>query len=180
MHMNEQPNPATQRLDRRRFLAGVAGVASAAALAQIPADRAVAGQRPGDNPFTLGVASGDPTATGVVLWTRLAPRPFEPGGGMPDRRVTVDWQVARDERFRHVVRSGTAWALPELAHSVHVEVSGLQPDRAWFYRFRSGGETSPTGRTRTTVPAGANGGALAFAFASCQAWDQQSTFPAAA
>jgi alkaline phosphatase D len=171
MVMNEQPNPATQRLDRRRFLAGVAGVASAAALAQIPADRAVAAQRHHDDPFTLGVASGDPTATGVVLWTRLAPRPFEPGGGMPDRRVTVDWQVARDERFRHVARSGTAWALPELAHSVHVEVGGLQPDRAWFYRFRSGRDTSPTGRTRTTVPAGANGRSLAFAFASCQAWD---------
>jgi alkaline phosphatase D len=60
----------------------------------------------GEYPFKLGVASGDPTATGVVLWTRLAPQPFEPGGGMPARRATVQWQVASDERFRRVVRDG--------------------------------------------------------------------------
>jgi alkaline phosphatase D len=154
-----------QNVDRRGFLAGVAGVA---ALAAATAGHAEASTRRTDFPFTLGVASGDPTATGVVLWTRLAPKLFEPGGGMPDRKVTVDWQVAADERFRRVVRSGTAWAPPRFAHSVHVEVEGLAPDREWFYRFRYGGHVSPVGRTRTAPVVG---GALAFAFASCQAWD---------
>jgi alkaline phosphatase D len=154
-----------QNVDRRGFLAGVAGVA---ALAAATAGHAEAATRRTDFPFTLGVASGDPTATGVVLWTRLAPKLFEPGGGMPNRKVTVDWQVAADERFRHVVRSGTAWAPPQLAHSVHVEVDGLAPDREWFYRFRYGDHLSPVGRTRTAPLVG---GALAFAFASCQAWD---------
>jgi phosphodiesterase/alkaline phosphatase D-like protein len=95
----------------------------------VPVGRATAEPRPagGDYPFRLGVASGDPTADGVVLWTRLAPQLFEPGGGMPSRRVAVGWQVAGDERFRHVVRRGRTWALPELAHSVHVEVDGLRP-----------------------------------------------------
>jgi alkaline phosphatase D len=108
---------------------------------------AMATPRPanGDYPFTLGVASGDPTATGVVLWTRLAPRPFQPRGGMPDLPVPVRWEVARDERFRQVVRSGSALALPQLAHSVHVEVDGLEPDREWFYRFRYRLDDSPTG-----------------------------------
>ncbi len=152
--------------DRRRFLAGVAGVVGAAALATLPAAAQAAPRS--DYPFTLGVASGDPTATGVVLWTRLVPKLFEPGGGMPDRPVTVDWQVAADERFRRVVRAGTAWALPRLGHSVHVEVDGLAPDREWFYRFRLGHDTSPVARTRT-APVG--GGSLAFAVASCQAWD---------
>ena len=118
-----------RNVDRRGFLAGVAGVA---ALAAATAGQAEATTRRTDDPFTLGVASGDPTATGVVLWTRLAPRLFEPRGGMPDRKVTVDWQVASDDRFRRVVRSGTAWAVPGLAHSVHVEVDGLAPDREWF------------------------------------------------
>ncbi|MFC6014994.1 alkaline phosphatase D family protein [Plantactinospora solaniradicis] len=160
-------------IDRRRFLAGVAGVAGAAALAQLPVDRAVATPRPGGGnyPFTLGVASGDPTATGVVLWTRLVPRPFEPGGGMPGQGVPVQWQVARDERFRHLVREGTAWALPQLAHSVHVEVDGLRPDGEFFYRFRYRHDVSPTGRTRTAPSAQAAGGSLAYAFASCQSWD---------
>jgi alkaline phosphatase D len=171
--MTSQPPSATASIDRRRFLTGVAGVAGAAALAQLPAEEAAAAPRPanGEYPFKLGVASGDPTATGVVLWTRLAPQPFEPGGGMPARRATVQWQVASDERFRRVVRDGTAWALPRLAHSVHVEVGGLRPDRDWFYRFRYRHDTSPTGRTRTAVPAGVKAGSLAFAFASCQAWD---------
>jgi alkaline phosphatase D len=152
-------------LDRRRFLSGVAGVA---ALATVTAGEAAATTRPVAYPFTLGVASGDPTATGVVLWTRLAPAPFERGGGMPDRRVSVEWQVAEDERFRRVVRRGVAWAPPELAHSVHVEVEGLTPDREWFYRFRYRGDLSPVGRTRTTPT---HSGSLAFAVASCQAWD---------
>jgi alkaline phosphatase D len=69
-----------------------------------------------------------------------------------------------------VVRSGTAWALPELAHSVHVEVDGLQPDREWFYRFRYQLDVSTVGRARTAPAPGTPGGALAFAFASCQAW----------
>src|ERR1043165_14495 len=73
-------------------------------------------------PFTLGVASGDPLPDGVVLWTRLAPKPLD-GGGMPMANVNVDWEVARDSRFSAIVQKGTAIARPELGHSVHVEVS---------------------------------------------------------
>jgi alkaline phosphatase D len=97
---------------------------------------------------------------------------------MPTVPVPVCWQIARDERFRHVARSGTAWALPQVAHSVHVEVGGLQPDREWYYRFRYRHDVSPTGRTRTTPRAHSGGGTLAFPFASCQAWDQRLTFAA--
>ena len=84
-------NPGQSTLERRRFLAAVAGVAGLAAAAQVPVGRAVAAPRleGGRYPFTLGVASGDPTPTGVVLWTRLAPRPLQPGYGMPHVRVPV-------------------------------------------------------------------------------------------
>ncbi|WP_223397294.1 alkaline phosphatase D family protein [Nocardioides rotundus] len=159
-------------LDRRTFLASLSALAGTAAAAQLPVDRGNAAPPPkgGGYPFRLGVASGDISSTGAVLWTRLVPELFEPGGGMPRRKVPVQWQVSTNESFRGIVRSGSAWALPELAHSVHVEVDGLQPDREWFYRFRYRGDVSPVGRTRTAPAASASGGALAFAFASCQAW----------
>src|SRR5436309_902892 len=81
------------------------------------------------NPFTLGIASGDPAPDGFVIWTRLAPQPLEPHGGMAMSMMPVRWEVASDEQFRTIVAKGEAPARPELAHSVHVEVSGLQPDR---------------------------------------------------
>src|SRR5258706_12019550 len=86
------------------------------------------------DPFTLGVASGYPLPTGVVLWTRLAPAPLIPGGGMPREPVTVEWEVASDERMATIVRRGTTTAVPEWAHSVHVEVDGLEPGRWYWYR----------------------------------------------
>src|SRR5690606_13945714 len=99
-------------------------------------------------PFSLGVASGDPRSDSVVLWTRLAPEPLD-GGGMPWEPVEVRWQVAADENMKRVVRTGTTIANPDWAHSVHVEVDGLQPDRWYWYQFKAGAEVSPIGRTRT-------------------------------
>ena len=88
------------------------------------------------NPFTLGVASGDPWPDSVVLWTRLAPAPLEEGGGMAHAPVTLLWEVAADEDMFRLVQSGEVIALPEEAHSVHLELRSLEPGRAYFYRFR--------------------------------------------
>ncbi|MEO9323561.1 alkaline phosphatase D family protein [Nocardioides sp. C4-1] len=156
---------------RRTFLRSVGTVAGLAAVGLHPLDHAMAGPgRPRGNPFTLGIASGEPRAHGVLLWTRLVPEPLCPDGGMPARPSAVQWQVAADRHFRRVVRSGSARALPELAHSVHVEVDGLAPDREWFYRFRWAGHLSETGRTRTAPRADARVGRLDAAFASRQSW----------
>jgi alkaline phosphatase D len=151
---------------RRTFLstlsqAGTAGLAPALVGRRLP------------DPFELGVASGDPIADGVVLWTRLAPRPLaEDGhGGMPAGDVDVEWQVAEDERFRRVVRTGRAVARSDSAASVHVEVTGLQPGREYFYRFRAMGHLSPVGRTRTAPPAGTMP-PLTFAAVSCSHYEQ--------
>ena len=119
------------------------------------------------SPFSLGVASGDPTSDGFVLWTRLAPDPLN-GGGMPPAAVAVTWEIASDEGMRRVVRRGTATATADWAHSVHVEVGGLEPARWYWYRFRAGDADSPVGRTRTLPRAGASVDRLRFAFASCQ------------
>jgi len=119
--------------------------------------------------FTLGVASGDPLADSVILWTRLAPRPLE-GGGMPAVDVPVRWEVAADERFRKVVGQGTATATARFGHSVHVDAQRLEADAEYWYRFRVGDVESPVGRTRTAPGAGAARRQLDFLFASCQDW----------
>ncbi|MFJ7147728.1 alkaline phosphatase D family protein [Streptomyces sp. NPDC100445] len=157
--------------DRRRFLTAGAAVLGAAASAQLwlPGTARAAGAPLPDGVFTLGVGSGDPLPDGIVLWTRLAPDPLA-GGGMPDAVFPVEWEIAEDERFRRTVRRGTAQAGPELGHSVHVDVRGLRPDRAYWYRFRAGDQLSPTGRTRTAPHPHRRGGSLRVALASCQNW----------
>ncbi len=122
-------------------------------------------------PFTLGVAAGDPSADGFVLWTRLAPDPLEPHGGMPLAPVEVEWQVASDAAMRDVVQKGTALARPELAHSVHVEVAGLEPGRPYWYRFTIGRERTTIGTARTLPAAGAAIDRARFAVAGCQQWE---------
>ena len=122
-------------------------------------------------PFTLGVASGYPTAGGIALWTRLAPDPLE-GGGMPPEAVEVRWEVAEDEAFRKVVRKGAAPAMPANAHAVHVEADGLAPAREYFYRFLAAGEASPVGRTRTAPEPGRGDERMKLALASCQQYEQ--------
>ncbi|MFJ4519768.1 alkaline phosphatase D family protein [Streptomyces sp. NPDC088810] len=157
--------------DRRRFLTAGAAVLGAAASAQLwlPGTARAADTPLPDGVFTLGIASGDPLPDGIVLWTRLAPDPLN-GGGMPDAVFPVEWEIAEDERFRRTARRGTAEARPELGHSVHVDVRGLRPDRPYWYRFRAGGQLSPTGRTRTAPHPHQRGGSLRVALASCQNW----------
>ncbi|MGW4367143.1 alkaline phosphatase D family protein [Nocardia takedensis] len=159
----------------RRHLLRLGTAASAAVLAGAVTGASAphpAPRRLGD-PFSLGVASGDPAADGVVLWTRLAPDPLAPDGlgGMPLAPVSVDYELAHDEAFRRVVTRGSVLATRELGHSVHPEIHGLQPDRWYFYRFRAGTAVSPVGRTRTAPALGAATERLRFAFASCQSWN---------
>lgn len=123
------------------------------------------------NPFSLGVASGDPASDGFVIWTRLAPDPVN-GGGMPDAAVEVEWTIAEDEHFRKIVQRGLALAQPEWAHSVHVEVAGLKPRRWYWYRFRVADVQSPVGRSQTLPMPDAKLDRLRFAFVSCQHFEQ--------
>ncbi|HCX79972.1 MAG: alkaline phosphatase [Curvibacter sp. RIFCSPHIGHO2_12_FULL_63_18] len=119
-----------------------------------------------DNPFALGVASGSPTHNSVVLWTRLVTEQAPSLGP-----VTVRWEVAHDAEFRRPVQSGQAQALPALAHSVHVEVQGLEPDRWYHYRFMLGAAVSMVGRTRTFPAPDAAAHRLRLGYASCQHWE---------
>jgi alkaline phosphatase D len=159
-------------MDRRRFMQFSGALAGAALFTQYRGDLARAAAPLGGYPFTLGVASGDRRPHGTVLWTRLAPDPLVPGGGMPNSRLPVRWRLARDPGMRWEEQRGVALATPELAHSVHVELGGLRPDREYYYyQFAYRDEVSPVGRTRTARSRDARVNSLAFAFASCQAWD---------
>ena len=157
-------------LDRRSFVLATSSLAAAA----LWSSRAVGAvtQRPkfSSYPFALGVASGDPSPDGMVLWTRLAPSPLD-GGGMNDDQIEVSWMVAEDEAMTKVVKKGKMTARPDWAHSVHVEVEGLWPDRWYWYQFKAGSEVSQIGRTRTMPLPGAMPDRLRFAFASCQHYE---------
>ena len=159
-------------MTRRAFVAGTTSFAAAALLscARVTGVVTTAPRFPA-YPFSLGVASGDPTPDGVVLWTRLAPEPLVPGGGMPRAAVQVAWQLAEDEAMSRVVKSGHVVANPQWGHAVHVEVDGLQPDRWYWYQFKAGTEVSRKGRTRTLPAADAMPERLRFAFASCQHYE---------
>ncbi len=118
------------------------------------------------DPFTLGVASGDPLHDRVILWTML-----RPGEALPDGDVEVEWEVGTDAGLRDIVASGTATAVAALGHSVHVDATGLEPDTEYHYRFRAGGYETAPARTRTFAAPGTTPERFTFAFSSCQNWE---------
>ncbi|HLS85276.1 MAG TPA: alkaline phosphatase D family protein [Burkholderiales bacterium] len=146
---------------RRSFLQGLAALAVSSPLAE---PRAQGAAEPPADPFGLGIASGYPGPRGVVLWTRLV-------GAVSASPVTVRWEVAADEGMRRVVAGGETVAEPQWAHSVHVEVDGLQPDRWYWYRFRTREAESAIGRTRTAPAPGTPAARLRFAVAACQQYE---------
>jgi alkaline phosphatase D len=176
-------------IDRRTFLTGVVATALAAGCSgdggegdaptgvvgeDVPPETAVdMPPLPSSLPaelFALGVASGDPLPDSVVLWTRLVNDPLAADGGLPDQPLPVRWEMAASRAFDDVVASGDVVAEPALAHSVHVDASGLEPGRWYWYRFSVGGSVSPLGRTRTAPAPGDGVDRLRFAMASCQSY----------
>ncbi len=166
------PLVTSSAMTRRSFMSGSLSFA-AAALFSSRAWGATTTLRPRfpAYPFTLGVASGDPSADGFVLWTRLAPLPLEENGGMGPDAVEVSWQVASDEAMMRIVARGTTLASAAWGHSVHIEVAGLKPAHEYWYQFKAGAELSPKGRTRTLPSADALPEYFRFAFASCQHYE---------
>ncbi|MGX1997937.1 alkaline phosphatase D family protein [Xanthomonas axonopodis pv. cassiae] len=158
--------PAPPDPSRRRIL--IAGASLAAAGLLSPFARASGSA----DPFTLGVAAGDPLADGFVLWTRLAPRPLDPDGrGGLRAAVPVRWQVASDPQMRTIVRQGETIASPVWGHAVHVELTGLAADRPYWYCFQALGARSPIGSARTLPAAHRTPDAARFGFVSCSHWE---------
>lgn len=158
------------RPSRRALMARAVAMALPPTLVPLAARPVLAQPKFLDYPFKLGVASGDPLPDGVVIWTRLAPDPYDPAA-LPPQPIEVQWEVASDENMKRIVQKGTALAHPEFAHAVHVELFGLAPGREYYYRFTAGAEVSPVGRTRTSPDLSVETKALKFAFASCQHYE---------
>src|SRR5689334_3913423 len=123
MEILRKRTPAPGLFDRRGFLTCAGATLLQAALWDRGTSRSASAQGMANYPFTLGVASGDPLPHSIVLWTRLALDPLN-GGGMPQRPIQVEWEIARDHRMTQTVQRGLVRAIPELGHSVHVEVDG--------------------------------------------------------
>jgi len=162
----QQPLIGSEKMDRRSFLQKSALTLTGVSLL---GPFSFFDQTEGlqEYPFTMGVASGEPWPDSVVIWTRLAPKPLE-GGGLTDETVPVSWEIALDQGFQTIVQKGTETATPTFAHSIHVEVDGLEPAQHYYYRFKAGDFVSQTGKTKTAPNYGADVAEMNFAIASCQ------------
>jgi alkaline phosphatase D len=138
--------------------------------------RAAVNYRFTEYPFRLGVASGYPRPDGVSLWTRLAPKPLEPRGGLDasayESVIAVRYQLSKDETFSTIEREGEAYAEHSFAHSIHVDLFNLAPATRYFYRFLVGDAVSPIGRTQTAPAFDAEPATLKIAYASCAHYEQ--------
>jgi len=139
--MSQNPSKPTS-LNRRQLLKGMSASLGLLALRGFEVQAAAAAH------FTHGVASGDPLADRVMLWTRLIP------GGGEHSSINCQWQVAKDRAFKHIVSTGMASTNSERDYTVKIDAAGLSPNSRYYYRFLSDGQlASPIGRTRT-LPVG--------------------------
>lgn len=159
--------PLAHPIARRTVLATGTAAAAVGSLTLTTAAEAAGGSH---RVFGHGVASGDPLPHAVVIWTRVTPTAASTPGSGRGPQVRVRWEVARDARFREVVRRGSFTTGPARDHTVKVDVTGLRPATWYHYRFHLDGATSRTGRTRTAPAHDATPDHLRFGVVSCANW----------
>lgn len=141
-------------LTRRSLFKAAAGTAT---LASVTSLQGCLGSI--DGPFKHGVASGDPLADRVILWTRITPETLtlDP--------LAYEWRVATDPQLQNLVAQGNGSTDSERDYTVKLDVSGLQPGTTYYYQFAHGDWRSQIGRTKT-LPTGSVEH-LRIAFTSC-------------
>ena len=150
--------------NRRSFIIRVASASAAVAAGGLLSacgggdDNTPVAPAPVPARFDFGVASGDPLADRVVLWTHAAPANGQSA-------VNLTWEVARDAGFTQVVSSGQVQATAAAGFTAKVDATGLAAGQSYFYRFREGSNNSPVGRTRTLPASGV--GSVKMAVFSC-------------
>jgi len=158
---------------RRTVLKGAAAAAVMTAVGELRMFDAEAAAAPAHKGvFGYGIASGDPTANAVVIWTRATPpakkgQPVATPGSGHGGPLQVTWQVARDPKFKHIVKHGKVKATAAHDHTVKVDVKGLQPYTRYWYRFSAAGQTSAVGQTQTAPDVADETHALRFALVTC-------------
>jgi alkaline phosphatase D len=138
------------------------GIAASSVIAGCGGHPGAAPVRHGANPFVHGVASGDPLADRVILWTRVSPDALRVG-----EPIAVDWWIGRDADGLDRVSSGRVEALAERDFTVKIDATGLEADTNYYYRFSAPSGPSPLGRTRTLPSPDSKVEQLRFAVASC-------------
>jgi len=142
---------ASYKVTRRRVLRSIAGTSIAGIMGTT---LSACGGDGGDDidelairvDFNHGIASGDPLSSKVIIWTRATP-------DKPTQRITLQWEMSTDENFSDVVGKGNVLTTADNDYTVKIDVSGLDADTTYYYRFRYGNKYSPTGRTKT-LPTG--------------------------
>ena len=109
--------------------------------------------------FEHGVASGDPLADRIMVWTRVTPKDANA------ENVEVSWEVASDAAFTQLLHNGSASTGPERDYTLKVDVQNLLPGETYFYRFKAGNTVSATGKMKTLPSAGVQ--QVRFAVMSC-------------
>jgi alkaline phosphatase D len=157
-------------MHRRRFLGLGLGGAALAASNQIIRPWTARGE-PLPGPFAHGVASGDPLPDRLILWTRVSPTAdATPGSGLGPPTF-VEWDVATDEAFAPIVRTGSVTTDPATDHTVKVDADGLPAGTTLWYRFRALGATSLVGRARTAPATSTDPGSFRAGVVSCSNWE---------
>ena len=153
-------------IPRRDFLAkGSATIAFLAAFQGL-SNRADAAPL-GFDPFSYGIASGDPLPDRVIIWTRVNPTAnATPGSGL-GKTVHGTWEVARNESFTQRVNGGPFATSAETDHTVKIDVDGLQPATNYYFRFKVRGVNSPVGFMRTAPAAVSTPSSVRFGLVSC-------------
>jgi len=154
------------QLSRRGFLRFTAGAAATAPLLSACGSGSSSSTKPDAKPiaepgsiqFAHGVASGDPMADRVIIWTRITPESEAP--------TAVDWEVSGSPDFSSVVRKGYSVTNADRDYTVKVDVDGLHSYTTYYYRFIAAGATSPVGRTKT-APRASEANRLRFAVVAC-------------
>ncbi|MFJ8693195.1 alkaline phosphatase D family protein [Streptomyces roseolilacinus] len=164
----------THAAPSRRTVVKAAAVSAVAASALVPG-AATAVASTSVPAFLHGVASGDPLPDGILLWTRVTPSPDAVPGSGAGADTEVRWEVAEDRGFTRTVARGAVTASAETDHTVKVDVRGLRPATAYWFRFTAGAagaETvSPAGRTRTTPGYDDATQGVRFGVVSCANWE---------
>ena len=147
----------TQRFSRRQFISNsgtlAAGVSASSAINALAKDASLV-------EFNYGVASGDPLENAVIIWTHAKPIHSK-------KAISLKWELASDEAFTQVVASGRVESSAKTGFTAKVDVTGLKPDRSYFYRFsHSSGSLSRVGSTRT-LPIENSTGDVRLAVFSC-------------
>ena len=121
--------------------------------------------------FRHGVASGEPLPNAVVIWTRVTPSDEALPGTGKGAATEVFWEIARDAEFKNLVQSGKVMSSALRDHTLHIDVTELQPSTSYWYRFATTDGLSPTGRTKTAPALNAKPAALRFGMVTCAEYE---------